>query len=66
METKLPQEPPKLEKLGKLDAIVLQSGKNGMMEIRGDQSLMGARSAQTFGSRPALLSSRNVESITVV
>ncbi len=28
METKLPQEAPKLEKLGKLDAIVLQSGKN--------------------------------------
>jgi hypothetical protein len=28
MKTKLPQEPPKLEKLGKLDAIVLQTGKN--------------------------------------
>lgn len=28
METKLPQEAPKLEKLGKLDAIVLQNGRN--------------------------------------
>jgi len=28
METKLPQEAPKLERLGKLDAIVLQTGNN--------------------------------------